>query len=155
MKNAHIYTLDLIWKGNPNQTTIKNDRIYEVAIAGKPSFMGSADQIFHGKPELYNPEDLLLSALAACHMMSYFYVCRKAGIEILSYKDQPIGLLKVNSDGSGQFESVTLKPTITIADGPHISKASSLHQSAGKLCFIANSVNFQISYEPEIMVLNS
>ena len=30
-------------------------------------------------PALYNPEDLLLSSVAACHMLSYLAVCTHAG----------------------------------------------------------------------------
>ena len=144
------YQLTLSWKGDLKLNTPKNDRIYEINIDGKPSFMGSADQVFHGNPELYNPEDLLLSALTACHMMSYLYVSRKAGIRVLTYSDNVLGILKVNQDGSGQFESVTLKPIITIENKDQINQAKELHKDAGKLCFIANSVNFKIEYEPTI-----
>ena len=37
-----------------------------VEIAGKPPLRGSADPMFRGDPALYNPEDLLVAALAAC-----------------------------------------------------------------------------------------
>jgi organic hydroperoxide reductase OsmC/OhrA len=144
------YKLELQWKGDSKLNSTKNDRIYEVKIEGKPSFMGSADQVFHGNPELYNPEDLLLSALSACHMMSYLYVCRKAGIRVLSYSDNAFGTLKVNQDGSGRFESVTLKPIITIENKDFLNEAIKLHKEAGKLCFIANSVNFEIKYDIKI-----
>lgn len=148
MKNKHIYTLNLQWLGEKGLSTIKNDRKYLVEIAGKPSFIGSADKVFHGDPQYYNPEDLLLASLSACHMMSYFYVCRKAGIEILSYNDHPEGALVLDSSGSGRFTQVILKPIIAIANVQQIDLAIFLHKEAGKLCFIANSVNFEIVYNP-------
>jgi organic hydroperoxide reductase OsmC/OhrA len=39
------------------------------------------------KETLYNPEDMLLSSVVSCHMMSYLYVCEQNGIEVLSYTD--------------------------------------------------------------------
>lgn len=150
MKNLHKYTLLLNWLGDPLQNTISNDRTYSVSIEGKPVLTGSADSAFFGDNSLYNPEDLLLSALSACHMMSYFYVCRKHGIQISSYRDNPEGFLKINTDGSGQFEKVTLKPSIGIKSGDE-EKAYGLHTEAGKLCFIANSCAFPIDYEPVII----
>ncbi len=147
MKNHHTYTLRLDWNGNPDKDSMKNDRLYEVAIEGKAPFCGSADKPFFGDPTLYNPEDLLLSALSACHMMSFLYLCRKKGIRVLSYQDNPEGFLKVNPDGSGQFEKVVLKPEVQLADIAQREEAIALHPEAGKLCFIANSCNFEIVYE--------
>lgn len=146
MRNRYDYNLELNWLGNENGTHHRDDRFYEISIDGKPTFKGSADQPFFGDPTLYNPEDLLLSALSACHMMSYLYVCRKEGIKIASYQDNALGVLKIDEEGIGRFESVTLKPKVVLVDSSQSDQATELHTQAGKLCFIANSVNFDISY---------
>lgn len=153
MKKEHKYTLSLNWLGDPFNNSVSNDRKYKVSIEGKPSFIGSADQSFFGDNTFYNPEDLLLASLSSCHMMSYFYICRKNGINISSYVDQPEGFLKVNKDGSGQFEKVILKPRIEIIEGDK-ENAEKLHVTAGKLCFIANSCVFKIEYSPQIIIVS-
>lgn len=147
MNNGYNYTLELNWLGNEKGTHHRADRFYEISIKGKEKLKGSADKPFFGDPKLYNPEDLLLSALSSCHMMSYLYVCRKAGIKIAFYKDNPVGVLKVNEEGVGRFELVTLKPQVVLVDPSQSVQAYQLHAQAGKLCFIANSVNFEISYD--------
>ena len=149
MKNIHHYTLSLQWSGDANLSSIRNDRLYRIDIAGKPSIEGSADVPFYGDPQLHNPEELLLSALSACHMMSYLYLCRKYKIEVLAYADDPKARLKVNTDGSGQIEEVDLYPKVVLADKSRESEANKLHLQAGKLCFIANSCNFSIAYFPK------
>jgi len=149
MRNIYNYTLELNWLGNENSDHHREDRFYEISIDGKATLKGSADKPFFGDPTLYNPEDLLLSALSACHMMSYLYVCRKEGIKIASYQDNAKGVLKVNEQGIGRFKSVVLKPQVVLVDSSQSDKASKLHAEAGKLCFIANSVNFDISYDIE------
>tara|TARA_B100000809_G_scaffold194861_1_gene194146 strand:- start:370 stop:831 length:462 start_codon:yes stop_codon:yes gene_type:complete len=150
MRNRHLYTLELNWSGNREVSNIGNDRLYEIQIEGKQLLKGSADEAFFGNPELYNPEDLLLSALSSCHMMSYLYVCRKQGISVGAYQDTPEGLLKVNIDGSGEFECVTLNLRIEVLNINQIELAVKLHDEAAKLCFIANSCKFKIKYNVDV-----
>ena len=128
-------------------------RNHNVTIANKVSGLTvSAAKYFRGDETLYNPEDLLLSALASCHMMSYLYVCSQHNIEVLSYTDQAEGDLEVVASGSGSFKCVRLKPVVTIKDANQKALALSLHTKANALCFIANSCNFPISHEATIVV---
>lgn len=39
-----------------------------------------------------NPEDLLLSALSACHMLWYLHYASDVGIVVTSYSDSPLGV---------------------------------------------------------------
>ena len=153
MKKTHHYTLGLSWTGDKNEDSIKNDRLYEVSVPGKLVFKGSADGVFHGDSSLLNPEDLLMSALSSCHMMSYFYVCRKNKLKIISYEDNPLGELELKMDGSGSFRTVDLNPVVTIRNEKEISLAKALHLEAKKLCFIANSCCFEIVVNPTVIVL--
>ena len=45
-----------------------------------------------------------------------------------------------------------LDPTVTVAPGSNIERARTLHKPAHEKCFIANSVNFPVECEPEIVV---
>jgi organic hydroperoxide reductase OsmC/OhrA len=47
---------------------------------------------------------------------------------------------------------VTLRPKVTIAGGSDAAKARELHHAAHQKCYIANSVNFPVACEPEIVV---
>lgn len=131
-----------------------NGKTHQVFIDDKSPLTISAAKAFKGDESKYNPEDLLLSALTSCHMMSYFYVCAQNGIELIDYKDEAVGVLELKADGSGAFTSVILNPVITISNKNMIDKAVSLHKEANKLCFIANSCNFSITHNAIINVLN-
>ena len=150
MASGYNYTLELKWLGDENGVHHRDDRLYQITIEGKELLKGSADKPFFGNPSLYNPEDLLLSSLSACHMMSYLYLCRKEGITVISYQDNPVGILKLNQEGRGRFETVTLKPEVTLLDLSFSQKALKLHEKAGEFCFIANSVNFDIVHNVTI-----
>jgi organic hydroperoxide reductase OsmC/OhrA len=52
----------------------------------------------------------------------------------------------------GRFKSVVLRPTVTVAASSDIERARTIHRPAHEKCFIANSVNFPVECEPEIVV---
>ncbi|MGR0160093.1 OsmC family protein [Paenarthrobacter nitroguajacolicus] len=149
--HEHHYALTVRWTGNLGEGTASYrgySRDHDIEIAGLPTLKGSADPTFHGDRTRYNPEQLLLAALSQCHMLSFLHVAVKHGVVITGYEDNAEGLMKLNRDGSGQFESVTLKPNVTIADPAHAALVPQLHHEANQVCFIARSVNFPVLHEP-------
>ena len=55
-------------------------------------------------------------------------------------------------DGSGAFESVTLRPNVTIAPGGDEKRAFDLHETAHDMCFIAASVSIPVLHEARIRI---
>ncbi|MFD1552603.1 osmotically inducible protein OsmC [Putridiphycobacter roseus] len=154
MSFSQIFEAELFWELNPGENT-ENPRNYsrnhEVKIADKELLELSAAKSFKGDTNLLNPEDLLLSALTSCHMMSYLYVCAQHNIAVLSYTDKSKGVLEVVGEG-GRFKSVALNPVVTLQNAKDIELAKELHTKANELCFIANSCNFPIHHKATIRV---
>ncbi|MDQ0144165.1 MULTISPECIES: OsmC family protein [Pseudarthrobacter] len=149
--HEHQYALTVQWTGNLGAGTSSYrgySRDHDVAIPGLPVLKGSADPTFHGDRGRYNPEQLLLAALAQCHMLSYLHVAVKHGVVVTGYRDEATGLMRLNRDGSGQFERVVLNPHVTVADAAQADLAASLHREANQVCFIARSVNFPVEHQP-------
>jgi len=150
MTFKHLFKAKLNWisKENPADSSKRfYSKGHQIKIEGKPVLDVSAAKAFKGDPELYNPEDLLLSSLVSCHMMSYLYVCSQNGIEVLEYSDNAEATLEVNPDGSGRFIEAKLYPKVKISNSDQIELALGLHQKANELCFIANSCNFPVLHE--------
>jgi len=150
----HVYRINTIWTGASQGSTSSYDaysREYVINIDGKPPFVGSADPTFQGDAALYNPEDLLLMALSACHMLSYLALCARAGIRVISYSDVATGKM-AQKNGKIRFTEVILHPLVTIEAGDDLEKARSLHDNAHHVCFIANSVNFPVLHEAKMLV---
>ena len=122
------------------------EKSHTVSIEGKPNLSISAAKAFKGDPALYNPEDLLLSSLMSCHMMSYLYCCAVEKITVVSYKDHAEAILETQSDGSGRITKVTLHPEVIISEPDKTELALALHTKANQLCFIANSCNFEVEH---------
>jgi organic hydroperoxide reductase OsmC/OhrA len=143
----HLFKAEVKWTSDqkPVDSTKRfYSKSHKILIEGKPILNVSAAKAFKGDPELYNPEDLLLSSLVSCHMMSYLYVCAQNGIEVLEYSDNAEATLEVAADGSGRFTEVILNPKVKISNSDQIDLANDLHTKANQLCFIANSCNFPI-----------
>lgn len=152
MAEAH-YHAKLGWSGGalgPTKSVESYSREFRAEFEGKPPLRGSADPAFHGDPTLYNPEDLLMSALSGCHMLSYLAVCAHAGIVVLSYEDTAVGTL-ARRDGKAQFVDVLLRPKVVLEVGSDIEKARALHEKAHNICVIANSVNFPVRHKAEVI----
>ncbi|SJN47746.1 OsmC family protein [Sphingobacterium sp. JB170] len=149
MSLKHVFSAALQWPTPPASTSgDKSSKTHQVSIHGKQDLNISAAKAFKGDGSLYNPEDLLLTSLMSCHMMSYLYVCGKHNIEVFSYVDNATALLETYPDGSGKIIEVRLEPHTIISDSAHIDLALSFHEQANKLCFIANSCNFTIIHTP-------
>jgi organic hydroperoxide reductase OsmC/OhrA len=151
---SHNYQTSLRWTGNRGTGTSHYrayGRDHEITVVGKsPAIPGSSDPHFRGDGTRYNPEDLLVASVSACHMLSYLHVCAVNGIVVTSYEDEATGVMVETPNGGGSITSVTLRPRVTITATSDAAKALALHHQAHELCFIANSVRFPISCVPLI-----
>ncbi len=155
MHAEHTYELRLEWTGNRGSGTSSYSaygRDNEIASPGKPVIAGSSDPAFRGDAQRWNPEELLVASLSQCHMLWYLHLAAAGGIVVTAYLDTPVGLMHENPDGSGRFTEVLLRPEVTLADAAARERAASLHDDAGKMCFIARSVSFPVRHEPVTVV---
>jgi organic hydroperoxide reductase OsmC/OhrA len=152
MAREHHFAARLIWTGaaqGPIRDYDSYSRDYRIEVEGKPPLEGSSDPAFRGDAGRHNPEDLLVMALSACHMLSYLALCARAGIEVVAYEDQASGKMAIK-DRRMRFVEVTLAPKVRIAAGD-LEKAEALHEEAHAACFIANSVNFPVLHMPTMI----
>lgn len=155
MAKEHQYKTAVTWTGNKGSGTMdyrSYDRSYVISIDHKADISGSSDSDFMGDKTKHNPEDLLVSSLSSCHMLWYLHLCSQNDIIVMDYKDNAIGTMLENPDGSGHFSEVTLYPVVTITKAEDQDKANALHEQAHKMCFIANSCNFPVKYQPSCLV---
>ena len=147
MNKEHHYKLLTKWQGNKGSGTSglrDYDRSHTVSIANKPDLYLTTDNPAVGDKTKLNPEDLLVTAISSCHMLSYLYVCASEGVIVTDYIDNATGVMIENEQGGGQFKEVILNPVVTVTDKKMIEKAMALHHKAHEICYIANSVNFPV-----------
>jgi organic hydroperoxide reductase OsmC/OhrA len=148
MTKKHSYTAEIRWTGNRGEGTAHYrayDRTWSVTTPGKPEIACSNDPLLGGDPSLHNPEDLLLSSVASCHMLWFLHLASEAGLTVSAYADRPQGAAELAPSGAGRFTAVTLCPQITLAPGDDPAVADAVHARIHEVCFIARSVAFPIS----------
>lgn len=148
----HHYQVQVEWTGNKGSGTTSYkayDRDFVISADNKPDIAGSSDPAFLGDASRWNPEDLLLASACACHKLWYLHLCAEAGISVYTYIDNASGTMIEGE--KGRFTGITLKPEITLRPGDDIKRALELHHRAHELCFIANSLNFPVTCEPNII----
>jgi len=153
MQHEHHYQLTTKWLGNNesgNQDIKRYDRTHSVTIDGKPELLLTTDNAAVGDKSKLNPEDLLVTAVSSCHMLSYLYVCSLEGIIVNEYTDHAKGIMIEESKGGGSFKEVVLYPEIKVKESSMIERAIELHHKAHEICYIANSLNFEVKCEPNI-----
>ncbi len=151
MNKKHFYETSILWTGNKGTGTSGYngyDRSYDVKSTDKVALQCSADPVYLGDPQKYNPEELLVASVASCHMLWYLHLCSVNKIIVIEYLDNATGIMEESKNGSGRFTEVTLNPTVKITDESMIEKANKLHEEANRMCFIANSCNFKIGHNP-------
>ena len=149
MARSHTYSATTTWTGNRGEGTADYkayNRTHEIAIAGKPVLPGSADPLFLGEADRWNPEDSLVGAISACHMLWFLHLASEAGWVVETYEDKVEAVMEMNPDGSGQFTSATLHPAVVISAGDP-DQLEDLHHRAHGMCFIARSLNFEVTCE--------
>lgn len=152
---THEYKSHLIWDGATPGVPFDYKtygRKYRIQADGRPDLQGSADPLFRGDAERYNPEDLFLAALSSCHLLTYLAVCARNGVSVVAYEDDASGTMSIRPDGSGKFDEVTLRPIVTIAADSDEKRALELHGLAHEQCFIASSVAIPVQHQATIRV---
>jgi organic hydroperoxide reductase OsmC/OhrA len=152
----HRYGIETRWTGNLGSGTsayAAYSRNHELSAPEKAATIpGSSDPAFRGDRTRYNPEELLLGALSACHMLWVLHLCADAGIVVTGYIDSAEGVMAEHADGSGEFTRVVLKPRVTLADGSRAEEAFEIHHKAHAVCALARSMRFEVVCQPEIRV---
>jgi organic hydroperoxide reductase OsmC/OhrA len=152
---THSYGIEVTWTGNTGTGTSSRraySRNHEVAAAGPALILGSSDAAFRGDAARWNPEQLYLASIAQCHMLWYLDLAARAGVIVTAYEDRPTGIMIEEASGAGQFESVTLRPTMTITPVSDPAVAAELHDQVSDYCFIARSIKTPIHHEVVVHV---
>ena len=90
----HTYSIRVDWTGNRGTGTSAYraySRAHEISAPGKTAIADSSDPVFRGDAARWNPAELLIAALSACHQLWYLHLCADAGIVVVSYSDEASG----------------------------------------------------------------
>jgi organic hydroperoxide reductase OsmC/OhrA len=103
-----------------------------------------------GSPDRANPEEALIAATSSCHMLTFLAIAAKSNLKMVSYLDQPTGVVGKLEGGRKAVTEITLRPRVVFSEGDMSEEdLMKLHESAHKYCFISNSLTTEVKIEPQ------
>ena len=142
------FPLTLRWSGNTLDTVYSRNA--ELSNPGHLTIPASSAPAYSGDPTRWNPEDLLGSALATCHLLTFLALAAKARLEIKAYEDHAEVSLET-VDRIARVGEILLRPTIQVAPGTPSGKVEELFRKAHKYCIVANSISCRVRMEPQVV----
>lgn len=130
-----------------NYETYSRDHV--VRFGSEAVLEVSAAPAYKGSPNLANPEEMLVAALASCHMLTFLAIAVRQKVVVEQYDDDAVGYLEKNAQGRLAVTRVVLRPRVRFAPDTLLDDAAlaAMHDKAHHNCFIANSVTTEISIE--------
>jgi peroxiredoxin-like protein len=139
-----LFEVKLNWLTNKTGILLSKEATGTIHVATPPQFGGE------GKP--WTPEHLFLSSVSSCFMTTYLAFADKLNFHISGLDCESIGQVEI-VEGKYKFTRIDLYPRICIADESLREKATTAVEKTNKYCLISNSVNAEIFYHSEILVI--
>ena len=127
------------------------NRAHEIAFKdGKVVLAASSAPEFRGEDDRVNPEEAFVAALSSCHMLTFLAICARKRLTVESYDDDAVGFLDRGPSGKLWMARVVLRPRVRFGAAVDEAALAELHHKSHQNCFIANSVNTNVTIEPRI-----
>ncbi|KAB2904416.1 MAG: OsmC family protein [Burkholderiaceae bacterium] len=140
------------WQRFPHVADSKTySRNHVAQLNGEQSVNVSASVEFKGDPMCADPEQMLISAVASCHMLTFLAIAEFQGYRVEQYEDNAVGYLEKVEGAGMSISRVELSPRVIfggdkVPDGAALNR---IHAGAHKNCFIANSLKARVTVVTE------
>ena len=104
-----------------------------------------------GDPAILNPEQLLLMAASSCQMLWFLHLAAKARIDVVEYEDSATALMPTDEQPV-RITEIALRPRIVVSGEASEGRVLKLANTAHEHCFVANSLNSQMTLQPTVEV---
>ena len=131
------FTASIEWRGNKTGEIFVDEEKHSRGLVNPPP-------VFGGIEGSYNPEHLLLAAVASCTMSSFLYYVNANKIDLISYSNSVKGTLTKGKDGFS-FTNILINAQIAVSSG-NKEKAEEAARLGHRFCLISNSLNSQIEH---------
>ncbi len=146
------YTASVFWekKDTESFTDNKYSRKHTWAFDGGTEVPASSSPQVVPLPmsdaSAVDPEEAFVAAISSCHMLFFLSIAASNNYIIETYEDNAEGVMRKNESGQMVMADIILNPKIVFSGSniPSAEQINSLHDSAHKKCYLANSVKSTI-----------
>jgi peroxiredoxin-like protein len=125
----------------------------EIFSEGKPEIKIALPEQLDGPGGYISPDELFVSSIGSCAMLTYFWLLKDENVNIISYESEAQGISQIADDGNFRFTEVKLKLAIIISNQYDLPKVEEAIKKLDSWCCISNSVKTKVVIEPEISVV--
>jgi organic hydroperoxide reductase OsmC/OhrA len=148
---THRYETRLRWTGSTALGWEGYDRTHSATAPPAEQEVRLTTGESKGDPAILNPEQLLVMAASSCQMLSFLHVAAKARLDVVEYDDAAIALMPDDAKPM-RITEITLRPRIVVDGQANEERVRNLVQIAHDYCFIANSLNSEMTIDAEIEI---
>jgi len=148
VSETHRYRCRLEWSGSTADGYERYSRDHRVAAPpAEDGLRLTSDPAFGGDPARLDPEQLLLVAASSCQLLSFLAVVARARIDVVAYEDEAEAVMPEDEEPM-RITRIVLRPRIVIAGDADLERLRRYVGLAHEQCFIANSLNSEMTIEP-------
>jgi organic hydroperoxide reductase OsmC/OhrA len=137
------------WKRQPHPAEATSySRNHWASFTEQEQLQVSASTEYSGDEDCADPEQLLVAALASCHMLTFLAIAQYQGYEVSEYRDEPVGHLDKRPSGGMAVTRIDLYPKARFNAAKKTPDAATLqrmHAGAHRNCFIGNSIFAEVN----------
>jgi organic hydroperoxide reductase OsmC/OhrA len=145
------YETRVHWTGSTGLGWEHYDRTHVATAADAEQEVRVTTGESKGDPTILNPEQLVLMAASSCQMLWFLHLVAKARIDVVEYEDDAVALMPTDQDPV-RITEIELRPRIVVSTEVDPARVEKLAHLAHEHCFVANSLNSQMTLSPTIEV---
>src|SRR5499433_3380643 len=146
------HKMTLAWKrATPDFEYKTYNRDHSWSFDGGHEMQATAAPAYLGNPKLVDPEEAFVAALSSCHMLTFLAIACKKRFVLDEYSDNAVGVMEKNAEGRLAITRVTLRQRLKFSGDkqPTPQEIEEMNHGAHEQCFIANSVNTEVTVETQ------
>lgn len=124
-----------------------------VSADNLPDLLAAPPVGFNGPGDVWSPEDMLMSSIATCTILSFRAISRASKLNWVSIECESIGEL-ARVDRVTQFTKIKTRAKLIIPKQENQEKAVKLLYKAEQTCLISNSLTAESHFECEVLLEN-
>ena len=117
-----------------------------VSVTDLPKLEVAPPANFGGPGDIWSPEDLFMSSITSCFILSFKAIARAAKLDWVSIECHSEGTLE-RVNGKTLFTTVVTQANLVVAAAESIENAEKLLHKADQTCLVSNSITCEIKLE--------
>lgn len=141
-EQVHQYDATVVWTEN-KQGTLATLKRSPITIGVPPEF--------GGPEEAWSPEQLCVGAVNACVMATFITIAANSKLVFRQYSATATGTLEKVEGRGPVITRIVVKPRVVVGPEVDRGRVERILKMAEKNCYISNSLQSEVTLEPEIV----